>query len=207
MPRKVTDTLDKINARYAIHSENPRVDLWLKLFWIVVFFGFICMLLEFTLGQAFIWTYANTYRVAIPWLYAVLLPVCAIFWFRIEKQHRRYLNFGTRTILDRIILFSLTFIYSSAFVICIPLGLAALAGWVLGTPSDQIPAKVLSVSPLSNSSHSFCRQTAKINVNGKDATICIINRVVGFNPVAGDSITVQGKVSIFGVLVEKIRVK
>jgi hypothetical protein len=142
----------------------------------------------------------------VPSLFAVLIPTFAILWFLIEqKQHDLAYRYPT-WLVRWLFVFPLIVVMSSAMVVFSPFGWSALAGWAIGTPSAQKTAKVLTVEPMREPRRiGKCNQTAKIDIDEIDVNICIEGRVVGSALKAGDSITVSGRISPFGLFVEEIR--
>jgi hypothetical protein len=205
LDKDVDDSIAEIKSRY---PTTPRAGRWQKIAEGLMLLAFVSVPLEFTVGESFVASFTNTYRSIVPLLFAVLLPIFAIAWFRHDrKQHtlaRRYPTWVVRWM----IMFPLIVVMSSSMVIFSPFGWSALAGWAIGIPSAQATAKVLSVEPMREPRRiGKCDQTAKVEIYGTDAKICIEGRVVGSTPKAGDSITAVGKISIFGFFVNEIRVQ
>jgi hypothetical protein len=211
--QSISDRLDKNVAEdiaeiQAQHPTTPRAGLWQKIALGLMLLAFISVPLEFTVGESFIFSYTNTYRSAVPLLFAVLLPAFAIMWFRLERKQHNLAHRYPTWLVRWMLMFPLIVVMSSAMVIFSPFGWSALAGWAIGTPSAQKTAKVLSVEPMREPRRiGKCDQKAKINIDEIDASICIEGRVVGPTPKVGDSIAVTGKISLFGFFIEEIRVK
>lgn len=205
LDKKVADSIAEIQAQ---HPTTPRPGLWQKMAVGLMFLAFVSVPLEFTVGESFVSSFTNTYRAAVPLLFAVLLPAFAIVWFRLERKQHNLAHRYPTWLVRWMLMFPLIVVMSSAMVIFSPFGWSAVAGWAFGTPSAQKTAKVLSVEPMRKRRRiGKCDQKANIDIDGIDANICIEDRVVGPTPKAGESITVTGKISLFGFFIEEIRVK
>jgi hypothetical protein len=170
--------------------------------------AFVSAPLEFTVGESFVSSFTNTYRAAVPLLFAVLLPTSAILFFRIERKQHELAHRYPTWLVRWVLVFPLTVALWTAMLVFSPFGWSALAGWAVGTPSAQKTAKVLSVAPMLEQRRiGNCDQKVEISVDGIEANICIEDRVVGLTPKAGDSILVTGRSSLFGFYIEEIRVK
>jgi hypothetical protein len=205
LDKKVADSIAEIKAQ---HPSTSRAGLWQKIAVGLMLLAFVSVPLEFTVGESFVSSFTNTYRAAVPLLFAVLLPTFAMMWFRLERKQHNLAHRYPTWLVRWMLVFPLIVVMSSAMVIFSPFGWSALAGWAFGTPKAQKTAKVLSVEPMRERRRlGNCDQKVKINIDGIDANICIEDRVVGPMPKAGDSITVTGKSSLFGIFIEEIRVK
>ncbi len=204
LDKEVADSIAEIKTQ---HPTTPRPGVWQKTALVLALFAFLSVPLEFTVGENFVFSYTNQYRVALPYLFAVLLPAFAIMWFRLERKQRTLAYRYPTWLVRWLLMFPLVVVMSSAMVIFSPLGWSALAGWAIGTRSAPKAAKVVSVEVMREPRRSMkCDQTAKISIEGIDVKICIEGRVIGRTPKIGDSITVAGRSSLFGFLIEEIRV-
>jgi hypothetical protein len=211
--QSISDKLDKTAADHIADIKaqlptRPHFGIWQKIAVAFFFFALVSVPLEFTLGERFVFSAANTYRAAVPLLFAVLVPAFAIFWFRLErKQHNLAFRYPT-WLVRWLLMFPLIVVTSAAMVIFSPFGWSALAGWAIGTPSAQKTAKVLSVEPMREPRRvGKCDQKANFRIDEIQANICIEGLVVGPTPKPGDSITVVGRNSPFGFFIEEVRVK
>ena len=205
LDKKVAESIAEIKVQ---HPTTPRAGPWQKVAVGLMLLAFVSVPLEFTVGENFVFSFTNTYRAAVPLLFAVLLPAFAIMWFRLErKQHTLAYQYPT-WLVRWLLMFPLIVVMPSAMVIYSPFGWAALAGWAIGTPSAQKTARVLSVEPMREPRRiGKCDQKAKINLDEIDTNVCIEGRVVGLMPKVGDSIAVTGRISFFGFFIEEIRVQ
>ncbi len=157
-------------------------------------------LLETTVGEGFIFSGSTQYRLAMPWLFGLLIPILALKWFLIERVTHQ-LQTSYRYWSHRIFVFSGMVALTSALVVVSPLGWAALLGQTIGSPS-RVEATIISVDAPSR--YRFvCAQRAHLEFNGATARICLDGRLVGPVPV-GEKVVVVGRVSRLGLCVDRI---
>lgn len=173
--------------------------------WVLFIFVFFGPILEATIGQGFIFSYANGYRAAFPWIFWILVPILGIVFFIREKADR-ILAARYPTSAVRWLMFPILIAVGSGFIAMSPLGWFALAGWAAGTESNRLEAKVLSVGSLQPGSRS-CDQQARLKVLNNEADICLEGRVSGPSPKQGDTLAIIGRVSGLGVYIEKLQLK
>lgn len=162
--------------------------------------------LEITLGQQFVFSAGKQYRAAVPWLLIFLAPAFAWMWFVIERLNHtmagRYPTWWVRWL----VMYPLVVALSSAMVAISPLGWFAVYGRLWGTPAEGVEAKMLVVGDNRPSSRG-CHQNADIIIDGSSARICLANVLSGRTPVAGETVTVAGRISIAGVFIDEVRAK
>ena len=128
LDQKVAERIAEIKVQ---HPTTPRGGPWQKIAAGLMLLAFVSVPLEFTVGESFIFSFTNTYRAAVPLLFAVLLPAFAITWFRLErKQHNLAYRYPT-WLVRWLLMFPLIVVLSSAMVIFSPFGWSALAGWAV----------------------------------------------------------------------------
>ncbi|MEO8023425.1 hypothetical protein [Polaromonas sp.] len=170
---------------------------------IFVFFGPV---LEITIGEGFIFSYANDYRAAVPWIFWILVPILGIGFF-IQEKKKRVLSAQYPTWVVRwLIMFPIMVTLGAGGVAMSPLGWFALAGWATGTGSSHLEAKVLSIGSLRPSSRG-CDQQARLQVLNNEADICLEGRILGTSPKQGDTLAIAGRISGMGVYIEKLQAK
>lgn len=172
------------------------------------FFALIGITLQFTIGERFIFAYAEQGLNAVPLLFAFLLPTFAIIWFRLERRTHSLAERCTTWFVRWILMFPLIVTLSTAMVISSPLGWAALAGWAIGTPSTQLDAQLVSIEPMREPRKIFkCDQKAKLRIGEIQSDVCIEDIVSGPIPKPGDAINITGKMSALGFYIEGIVLK
>ncbi|MBI4987543.1 MAG: hypothetical protein HZC23_01885 [Rhodocyclales bacterium] len=174
----------------------------------MLFFVLIGSILEFTVGDAFIFAGANDYRRAIPWLLSVVVPLIAVGLFLLEKaNHGMRAQFPT-WVIRWLVMFPLTIAMCSAALVVSPLGWASVLGWVAGTPTEHLEAIVISVdSPSRYSRSGECDQYANLEFRAITARVCIEGLMVGATPQKGDKVALSGRFSSLGLFIESIRGK
>lgn len=201
LDRQVENELDSTRTG----TKRPQRSVWEKIAAIVLLLAFIAMPLEFTVGESFVFFFSNAYKAELPTLFALTLPVFAIFWFRLEKRQQalpyRYPTWTIRWL----IVFPLIVVLSTTMLVLSPFGWSALAGWVIGTDTPPRHARVLSVDPERRRA-GRCDQKAMLDFNGTQTNICIEGRVVGPVPKAGNTVSIRGRNSFLGLFIEEIRV-
>ncbi len=157
-------------------------------------------LLESTVGEVFIFSGSTQYRLAMPWLFGILIPILALKWFLIERVTHQ-LQTSYRYWSDRIFTFLGMVALTSALVVS-PLGWAALLGKTIGSLS-RVEATIISVD--SPSRYRFvCAQRAHLEFNGATAQICLDGRLVGTLPSIGEKMTVVGRASRLGLYIDRL---
>ena len=162
--------------------------------------------MELTLGDGFVFAKANAYRSVMPWLFLIILPPSAFLCFFLTRADKTILARYPTWWVRRLIVFPVTSALLSATIVISPLGWASFLGWVVGTHSDHIEAKVLRIGGFSRSSKS-CTQRVTLEVSGNSSDICLEDRLMGQVPSIGDAVDLTGRTSIFGVYVDEIRAK
>lgn len=104
-----------------------------------------------------------------------------------------------------LLIFPLFSVIFAMLIAITPLGWSALAGWIVGEHAAPVSAKVISLSPKSNS-HKSCQQTARLEINNDNPKICLDGRIRGPEPKEGDTVAIYGRKSVFGLYVKGIRV-
>lgn len=201
LDRQVAKDLADIRVGATKHPQS----VWKKIAAFLLLVAFIGMPLEFTIGENFVFSYSNEYKSVLPALFALTLPAFAILWFRLEKQQRA-LSYRSPTWAVRwLIVFPLVVVTSSSLVVFSPFGWSALGGWAIGSEALPRQAKVLSVGP-ERARVGKCDQKAMLDIDGVQTNICIEGRVVGSALKAGNTVSVRGRSSFFGLFIEEIRV-
>lgn len=200
-----SETIAKINLS---HSVRQPIGLWQKVAAILILLGLVAVPLEFTVGETFVFSYTNAYSAALPFLFAVTLPMYAVWFFLLERR-QRLLTYQYPTWAVRwLVMFPLLVVLSSTAVLFSPFGWSALFGWVIGTQSPPIEAKVLSIEPRRETKKiGMCNQKAKLAISDIHANICVESLMFGPVPKAGDTITLHGRSSILGIFIEQIRTR
>lgn len=201
LDRQVANDLADIRAGSAIHPQSA----WKKIVAFLLLLAFIGMPLEFTIGESFVFSYSNAYKSVLPTLFALTLPAFAILWFRIEKQQRALTYRSPTWAVRWLVVFPLVVVLSSSLVVLSPFGWSALGGWAIGSEGPPRQAKVISVGP-ERVRVGKCDQKAMLDIDGVQTNICIEGRVVGPAPKAGNTVSVRGRSSFFGLFIEEIRV-
>jgi hypothetical protein len=162
--------------------------------------------LELTVGQGFIFAWANEYRSIAPWIFLGLLPPFGLGWYFLERANQTLrVSFPTGWV-RWLLVFPLAVALSAGMVVVSPLGWAALFGWAAGTPSDQLEAKLVSIGESSPSARS-CDQSATLELGGATTRICLEDRISGQTPRAGDTLAIVGRTSALGVFIDEIHSK
>lgn len=163
-------------------------------------------LLQQTIGNAFIFSWANEYRAARPWLFFVLLPMFAVGWFRIEKATSLIEGFCSGQRFRWLLVFPFVVALSTAIAISSPLGWAALSGVAIGKASDHVEVKVLSIDVhLERAKH--CDVAAELAFRCSTERLCLERQLSGRLPRPGENLVVTGRVSRLGLFIEEARVQ
>lgn len=171
-------------------------------------FALIGITLLFTIGERFIFAYAEQGLNAVPLLFAFLLPTFAIFWFRLECRTHSFAERLPTWFVRWILMFPLIVTLSTAMVILSPLGWAALAGWAIGAPSTQLDAQLVSIEPMQEPRRIFkCDQKARLRIGEIQSDVCIEDIVSGPIPKPGDAINITGKMSALGFYIDGLALK
>jgi hypothetical protein len=183
----------------------PKVSLSGSLRFIVI--GFLVFavggfLLEWTIGNVFVFTLSAAYFKVWPWLFvALLLPIG--FVLQAIASSTLAFNYPNSPMRRRMSLV-ITTVLLAGWAVVAPFGWAALAGRVLGTPVD-LDAKVVDVDERRLYSPLCKRKDGKLRLDGVDANLCFSWVVVGPMPKRGASVRVKGLASALGVYVQEIR--
>lgn len=208
--RQLEETQAKAVAAYEANRFVPKPAVLPKRFyapvWGLLIFVFVGPVLEITIGNGFIFSYANDYRAALPWIFWILVPIFGIGFF-IQEKKKRVLSARYPTWVVRwLIMFPIMVALGAGGVIMSPLGWFALAGWATGTGSSHLDAKVLSIGSLRPGSRG-CDQQARLKVLNNEADICLEGRISGPAPKQGDTLAIVGRVSGLGVYIEKLQTR
>ena len=167
-------------------------------------FAFGGIILEETIGTRFIFSAANQYRLAMPWIVGVLTPLFAWLIFRAERVNHDLSDRFPTWWIRWLLMFPFMAVLSSVLVAWAPPGWSALFGRALGSSAEQLEARVVDVSrPYTHG----CSQNAEIKLNGNTKLICLADVLVGRVPNSEDTVTVLASRSIFGTYIEEIRAK
>jgi hypothetical protein len=168
-------------------------------------FALIGITLLATIGERFIFAFAEQGLSAVPLLFAFLLPTFAIFWFRLECRTHSFAERFPTWFVRWILMFPLIVTLSTAMVIFSPLGWAALAGWAIGTPSTQLDAQLVSIEPMRAPRKIFkCDQKARLRIGEIQSDVCVEDIVSGPIPKPGDAVNITGKASALGFYINGI---
>lgn len=190
----------------ALAGRSQREPRWKKYVASVFLLALVGGLLEFAVGKYFVFYFGKAYQSAFPSLLALTVPIFGFLLFRIERQQNtlagRFPTWGVRWIF----VFPMMVLAGSFLVLLSPYGWSALAGWMVGADAPAQQAKVLSVE-VERPRYGKCDQHAVLAVDGASARICIEDRSVGDLPKAGDTVSMRGRSSFFGLFVEEVRVQ
>lgn len=200
---EVLAEIQSTRASAMAYRDIKRYDLLVIVAVVAVFGGLI---LETTIGRQFVFSASNQYRAAIPWLLALLTPMFAWMFFFLERANHTWANRYPTRWVRWLIVFPGTVTVSSVITISSPLGWLALYGWLFGTPSVDIEAKMLSIGTYHSSSRG-CHQHAEIIITGNSANICLDKVISGRVPAAGETVSMAGHISKAGVFIDEIRAR
>lgn len=203
---RISQEVEKAQADFEAAIERRKHPVLPKRFFIpvvvIIFLVFIGPMIELGIGKGFVFAHANAYRAAMPWIVGLLLPVIGFAVYTRERKELllkyRYPTWGVRWLL----MFPLVSLLGAAMIAMAPLGWAAFIGWATGKDSTALEARVLSVGEASSSSRG-CKQHASLQVLGNEASICLDGRI-SKPPRQGDSLSVRGRVSAWGVYIEEL---
>jgi hypothetical protein len=167
-------------------------------------FAFVGIILEETIGTRFIFSAANQYRLAMPWIVGVLTPLFAWLIFRAERVNHDLSDRFPTWWVRWLVMFPFMAVLTSVFVAWAPPGWSALFGQAIGSSAEQMEARVVDVSRPYNHG---CSQTAEIKLYGNTKLICLADVLVGRVPDSEDAVTVVGSRSIFGTYIKEIHAK
>ncbi len=201
LDRQIENDLAEIRAS----GSTPPKPAWQKIIGILLLLALIGAPLENTIGESFVFSYSNEYKSVLPTFFALTLPTFAILMIRLEKQQRYLSNRCPNWAFRWFIAFPLLVVFSSFCVVFSPFGWSALYGWAIGSETQPRQAKVLSVGPIKTSSKG-CTQKAKLYIDGIQADICVEGKVIGPALKAGNTVSVHGRSSSFGLFIEEIHV-
>ena len=163
------------------------------------------LLLEFSLGSGFIFSYASEYRLLMMPVFIALIPV---IWVLLSRSKA-----ATNSIVEqlptkwvRTIVFPLMVILGAFVLVFFPLGWIAVYGWAMGSTAQILPAQITSVRH-SYSRRKGCNQNAVITVGGLSGRICITGRLAGRTPIPGQTVTVVASQSSIGYYISEVRSK
>ncbi|WP_195880848.1 hypothetical protein [Methylomonas fluvii] len=188
---------------YANGFVSPKWNLLSIIALATVFAGFS---LELTIGNQFVFSAANQYRAAFPWLTAFLAIISAWIWFSLQHKNHIWAKHYPTWWVRWLLVFPGMVATSSIIVAISPLGWLALYGWIFGSPTEGHEAKMLSVAAYHSGSRG-CHQNAEIIINGNSATVCLDKAISGRVPAVGEAVTVAGRISRAGVFVDEIRAR
>lgn len=209
--KEITDQIKGLNPRK--NSQYPKSNP-LALTLVIIFFVFVFggIIFNFTIGETFIFAWPNNYNdLAVPVLYC-LFPIFFLITILHEikfhslrkkypyKGFRKLLNLGVHwfLIVPFFIAFGLLVLYIT------PLGWVAFSGWVSGSYTNNMEAKIISIDPYHYSKRG-CNQRAKLEFRGNNASICTDGVIVGNTPQPNEKVLIVGQVSWFGIYIQQIR--
>jgi hypothetical protein len=161
--------------------------------------------LEATIGRQFIAAFSNPYRSAMPALFAALLLPCALAIIAVDRRTRLLRGQATNRWRWWLMVMPVYSCMFAGLALPAPLGWAALAGRVAGTPAQELRATVVSVAGPGGSWPLDCRQTVSLELPGSSAKVCLDGRISGAAPGAGSQVVVTGRTSWLGVYIDQMR--
>ena len=203
---EIIDDLDQKRAKqlpdFQVNSTQPPQSLTKRAFQFLFLFSSVGVLIEFTVGQYFIFAYGSQYKALFPWLFGLAIPIFVVVFFRLQKQQpiHRYPTPWVRWL----IMFPLVVVTASSLVICSPFGWAALGGWATGINAAPKKAKVLSIGE-KRARFGACDQKAMLEIGKVQTSVCIEDRVIGAFPKIGSIVSIHGRSSAFGYFVVEVR--
>jgi hypothetical protein len=202
LDREVADQLSAIRA-----ATTPRpAPAWQKIIGAFALLAVVGVVLEFTLGESFVFSFGAAYKAALPTLFTLTLPAFAFLWFELERKQQALSASSPTWAVRWLFVYPLMVLISSSVFIFSPFGWSALAGWAVGRDAQPQLAKVVSVGRMQQRV-GRCDQKAVLKIEGNEANICIEGRVAGPALQAGDRVIVRGQSSFLGMFVEEIRVE
>lgn len=159
------------------------------------------MLLEFSVGSHFIFFYAAGYKKVAWWTFLGLLPLTAgcMLSERMRNQIRlRYPTWWVR----RLFMYPLMAAFVSATAVTAPLGWIAAHAWAMGTDTEPIPGRLVSVGKF-RASLKGCDQRAELAVGKYMGAICL-EGVAAIPMMANPSVTVHTRQSPLGLFVLQV---
>ena len=183
--------------------QEPR---WKKYVAFVILLAVGGGLLEITIGEYFVFYFSKAYASAFPALCAVTVPTVGVLLFRMEKRQGDLAAKIPTPFLRWFIVFPMVVLTLSGLVLVSPYGWAAAGGWMAGEPAAARRAKVHSVH-VEKPRPGKCDQRAVLVFSEGPARVCLENRLVGDVPKVGDTVSVRGRSSVLGLLVEDVRIE
>lgn len=203
LDKELAEQVSQIDTRYAV----PKRWLLPKSYRVpaiaTTLFLSVGTLLETAIGTGFIFSGSNAYRSAMPWLFGALIPIFAVGWFLLERANHDLRAQSPTWLVRWFVLFPGIVTLSAAMVVFSPLGWAALLGWAIGSPSQRLEVRVISVDQPSRSSRG-CDQYAHLEFDGASSRICLERRLSGPAPQAGEMVLVSGRMSHLGLFIDRI---
>lgn len=205
--------LQRISAIKAGHDsplrllpKSYRVTFGLGIVFLFIGFLFIGMMLEITLGEGFIFIFANEYRAIGFWIFLISLPLVTTGLFWLDKNGVPINQKSITKWLFWPIIFPLMIGFLAAMIIVAPLGWLALGGWAFGTESEEIG--IITAVGVKHRSARGCHQYATLQIGQTAAEICLDKRLEGGTSLRpGDQVTINGRISLLGTYVEKIQLR
>jgi hypothetical protein len=161
--------------------------------------------LEATLGQHFIAAFSDPYRSALPVLFAALLLPCSLAIIAVDRRTRVLRAQATNRWRWWLMVMPVYSCMFAGLALPAPLGWAALAGRLAGTPAQELRAMVVSVAGPGGSWPLDCRQPMTLQLPGSSAKVCLDGRVSGTAPGAGSRVVLTGRTSRLGVYIDQMR--
>lgn len=200
---EMPDLIKNIHQPPFANSKYRKPFLTLVILLITFLLGGI--LLESTIGERFIFAWADKYRELVNHIYFVLLPISAIisfFSFRKDPYIRK--KYPTK-----VVRWIFIFPFFTCLLPCIPLvaplGWAAFSGWMIGSESQNMQARIVSVAPKNYSRKRHCTQRAELEFRSNSAELCIDGLFIGGTPKPNEKVLIAGQVSWFGIYIQQIR--
>lgn len=159
-----------------------------------------------SIDEQFIFSAANQYRLAIPWLLIFLLPALAWKLHGLVETNQRITRRYPTWWIRWLIMYPVTIAFSAIILLKLPLCWFAIYGRLCGTPTEGLEAKILRVNDYRPQSRG-CHQTADIAINGVSSTICLAKVLSGRTPKVGETVVIAGRVSGAGLYIDVVRTK
>ncbi|MBB6562253.1 hypothetical protein HNP48_004962 [Acidovorax soli] len=159
-------------------------------------------ILAMVLGEAFIWFSAAGYGTVAPWLFLAALPLVAVMLYRAEQAGHSLRNRYPTWFVRWLFVYPVTVLLFAGMLVASPMGWSAALGWGLGT-SSRTEVRLVSLGTLSPGTKG-CDQSAYVEFKGTTSRICLEGRLQGKPPNPGETVAVSGRISRWGLYVQRI---
>jgi hypothetical protein len=165
------------------------------------FFLLMGIVLKFTVGEHFIFSFEGPYSYFGWRAFFVLWPVLALVLY---GRLKRYLRLQYRSWEVRLIMFVVTTCMLAAIPVFAPLGWIALCARLFEVPSSPMKGQlgVEQYNPSRSNRSRGCDQHAELVMQNRAHRICL--QSFAKLPMDGGPVIIKGKVSVFGFRIESI---